>query len=101
VRKCKYSRLFRKQLKKVKGKELQNILKKRDEILNSVSLDHYKNLTQDLKKYRRVHVNNSYVILFFGDDGVVYFVDYAHHDIVYKYSKKDLKNILTSTSNTM
>ena len=91
MRKYKYSQLFRKQLKKVKGKELQNILKKRDEILESENLDHYKNLTKSLKKYRSVHVNNSYVILFFGDDGTVYFVDYAHHDTVYKHSKKDLK----------
>jgi len=62
-----------------------------DEILNSTDLNHYKNLTRDLKKYKRVHVNNSYVILFFGDDDTVYFVDYAHHDIIYKHSKRDLK----------
>ena len=87
----KYSNLFKKQLRKIKGKELQNILKKRDEILNSSDFNHYKNLSQNLKKYKRVHVNNSYVILFFGEDNIVYFVDYAHHDIVYKHSKKNLK----------
>lgn len=91
MRKCKYSHLFRKQLKKIKGKELQNILKKRDEVLNSENLDHYKNLTQDLKKYKRVHVNSSYIILFFGDDNTVYLVDYQHHDVIYKHSKKDLR----------
>lgn len=91
MRKSKYSHLFRKQLKKIKGKELQNILKKRDEILNCEDLVHYKNLTQDLKKYKRVHVNTSYVILFFGDDGTVYFVDYEHHDVIYRRSKKHLK----------
>lgn len=91
MRKARYSQLFRKQIRKIKGKELRNILKKRDEILTSLNLDHYKNLTRDLKKYKRVHVNNSYIILFFGDDGTVYFVDYAHHDVVYKHSKKDLK----------
>ena len=91
MRKSKYSHLFRKQLKKVKGKELQNVLKKKDEILSSDDLDHYKNLIQDLKKYKRVHVNNSYVILFFGNDNTVYFVDYEHHDKIYKHSKKHLK----------
>jgi mRNA-degrading endonuclease RelE of RelBE toxin-antitoxin system len=75
----------------LKGKELQNVLKKRDEIINSNNLDHYKNLKQDLKKYIRVHVNDSYVILFFGDDYIVYFVDYAHHDEIYTHSRKDLK----------
>ncbi|MBT3463738.1 addiction module toxin RelE [archaeon] len=91
MKRSKYSHLFKKQLKKIRGKELQNILKKRDEILNSNNLNHYKNLTQNLKKYKRVHVNNSYVILFFGDNNIIYFVDYAHHDTIYKYSKKDLK----------
>lgn len=91
MRKKKYSNLFKKALKKLKGKELQNILNKRNEILNSEDLDHYKNLTQSLKQYKRVHVNNSYVILFFGDDGIVYFVDYAHHDVVYDHSTKTLK----------
>lgn len=91
MRIAKYSQFFKKQLKKIKGKELQNILKKRDEILNSKDLDHYKNLSKDLKKYKRVHINNSYVILFFGDDGTVYFIDYEHHDVIYKHSKKHLK----------
>ncbi len=86
-----YTRIFRKKLSKVKGKELQNIQSKITEILNLDSLDHYKNLKHTLKKFKRVHVNNSYVILFFGDDGTVYFVDYAHHDSIYKHSKKDLR----------
>ena len=88
MRKAKYSHLFRKQLKKIKGKELQNILNKKDEILTCEDLTHYKNLVHDLKKYKRVHVNNSYVILFFGDDGTVYFIDYEHHDVIYRRSKK-------------
>ena len=67
-----------------KRRRLLSYLQKRDE-------DRYKNLTKDLKKYKRVHVNNSYVILFFGDDGTVYFVDYEHHDAIYKHSKKHLK----------
>ena len=91
MRKSKYSHLFKKQLKKIKGKELSNVLRKRDEILISEDLNHYKNLKHNLKKYKRVHVNNSYIILFFGDDDFVYFVDYAHHDIVYKQGKKFIK----------
>lgn len=91
MRKAKYSQLFVKQLKKIKGKELQNILNKRDEILACDDINHYKNLTKNLKRYKRVHVNNSFVILFFGEDNTVYFVDYEHHDVIYKHSKKDLK----------
>ena len=91
MRKARYSHLFVKALKKINGQELRNILNKRDEILSSEDIDHYKNLTKSLKKFKRVHVNSSYVILFFGDDNRVYFVDYAHHDDVYKHSTKDLK----------
>lgn len=91
MRKRKYSNFFKKQLNKLKGKELRNVLKKRDEILNSDDIHHYKNLKYDLKKYKRVHVNDSYVILFFGDDGIVYFIDYEHHDKIYKKKYEHLK----------
>lgn len=91
MRKRKYSNFFKKALSKLKGKELQNILKKRNEIMDSKDLGHYKNLRYDLKKYKRVHVNDSYVILFFGDDGTVYFVDYEHHDKIYKKKYNNLE----------
>jgi mRNA-degrading endonuclease RelE of RelBE toxin-antitoxin system len=84
MRKRKYSNLFTKALNKLKGKELQNLLKKRDEILNCQDLNHYKNLKYNLKRYKRIHVNDSYVVLFFGDDGIVYFIDYEHHDKIYR-----------------
>lgn len=58
MRKRKYSNLFKKAISKIKGKELQNLLKKRDEIMNCKDLDHYKNLRYDLKKYKRIHVNS-------------------------------------------
>jgi len=91
MRKRKYSDLFAKKIKKLKGQEAKNYLQKRDEVLSSSNLDHYKNLKYDLKPYKRVHVNDSYVILFFGDDGYIYFVDYEHHDKVYSRNKKRLK----------
>jgi len=84
MRRRKYSTLFKKKLSKLKGKELQNVLKKRDEILSCEDIDHYKNLKYDLKRFKRVHVNDSYVILFLGDNATVYFVDYEHHDKVYR-----------------
>lgn len=83
MRKRKYSNLFKKALSELKGKQLQNLLKKRNEVMSCKDLNHYKNLRYDLKKYKRVLVNDSYVILFFGDDGMVCFVDYEHHDKIY------------------
>lgn len=90
MRDYKTSNLFEKNTKKLKGQELNNLLSKVDEICSSKDFNHYKNLKHDLKKFKRVHVNNSYIILFFGEDNIVYFVDYEHHDIVYKYDKKTL-----------
>ena len=89
VRKRQYSKKFVKILLKLKGKELFNVLNKIDEILSCSNLDHYKNLRGNLKKYKRVHVNNSYVILFYDNlNDIVFFEDYAHHDIVYKKNGK-------------
>lgn len=85
------SSLFEKKLSKLKGQELRNVLKKFDEIISRDSLDFYKNLKYDFKKYKRVHVNNCYVILFFGSNRVVYFVDYEHHDRVYNFNKNNLR----------
>ena len=66
-------------------------MNKFDEILEINDLNFYKNLKHDLKKYKRVHVNNSYVILFFGEGNIIYFVDYLKHDKAYKHDKKTLK----------
>lgn len=90
-RKYRDSHLFKKKLDKLKGQDLFNVLNKIEEILTIPDLDFYKNLKHDLKKFKRVHVNNSYVILFFGDDGSVNFVDYISHDKAYKHDKNTIK----------
>lgn len=88
-RNFEYTKDFEKKLSKLKGKEAYNLLNKMLEILATPDVTRYKNLRHDLKKYRRVHVNGSYVILFYDDKNKkVYFVDYEHHDRVYKSSKK-------------
>jgi mRNA-degrading endonuclease RelE of RelBE toxin-antitoxin system len=86
----KTSSLFKKNTKNLKGQLLINLLNKIDEICSCKDLNHYKNLKYNLRKYKRVHINNSYVILFFEKE-IVYFVDYEHHDKVYKYNKKFMK----------
>lgn len=80
---------FKKQLKKVKDKQSQeNIKSKIDEIVNTVedNPDHYKNLKRPMQKYKRVHVNNNYVLIFRIDkeNKKVIFFDYNHHDKIYK-----------------
>ena len=94
MRKFKESIIFNKKIKKIRGQELINLSQKLKEILTIEHLNHYKNLRTPLQKFKRVHINNSYVILFFDEQNIVYFVDYDHHDIIYKYKKKDLKKYL-------
>lgn len=84
------SNLFKKKLNKLKGQDLFNVMSKIEEILTIEDLNFYKNLKHDLKKFKRVHVNNSYVILFFGENNKIYFVDYVSHDNAYKYDKNTL-----------
>ena len=86
----KNSSLFNKKISKLKGVKLANVIKKVDEVCSG-DLDHYKNLKYDLKKYKRVHVNDSFIILFFDENNIVHFVDYAHHDVAYKRDKKRLE----------
>ena len=80
---------FKRQLMKVKDKQSQdNIKSKINEIANTVedNHDHYKNLKKPIQKYKRVHVNNSFVLIFRVDDKnkKVIFFDYDHHDKIYK-----------------
>lgn len=83
------TRDFKRQLKKVKDKKSQeNIKSKMSEIANTVedNPDHYKNLKKPMQKYKRAHVNNSFVLIFRIDEGnrKVIFFDYSHHDSSYK-----------------
>lgn len=91
MKEYKLSSLFEKKISKLKGQELINLLNKIDEICFTKDTNHYKNLKHNLKKYKRAHVNNSFVILFFDENNLIYFVDYEHHDKIYKINKKEIK----------
>ncbi len=70
--------------------------KKRSEIINkkikqiinsdSASIQHYKNLRQDLKEFKAVHIDSSFVLVFRVDiaKNFILFVDFDHHDKIYK-----------------
>jgi len=90
MKEYKTSSLFEKKLSKLKGIDLIAVIKKVDDVC-AKDISHFKNLKYDLKHYKRVHVNDSFVILFFDENNIVHFVDYAHHDVVYKPGKKLLK----------
>ena len=78
-----------KKFQKIKRKDIKsynNIMQKIREVVTSRSLDHYKNLKNKLKKYKRVHVNTHFVLLFFYSlrEACIVFEDYQHHDIIYR-----------------
>lgn len=85
----RYKAEFLKDLKGVKDKKTKdNIENAINKIINIVEFnpDHFKNLDYPLNKYKRVHVNTSYVILFRVDtkEKIVEFYKYDHHDNIYK-----------------
>ncbi len=79
--------IIRKLLKKDKKKVLR-INKKIKEIVSSSSesINHYKNLRNDLKEFKRVHIMSSFVLVFKVDikNNFILFVDFDHHDKIYK-----------------
>lgn len=82
-----------KKLNKKDKKKVEIINKKIKEIINSneQSIQHYKNLRHDLKDYKRVHIDKSFVLAFkvnFSNNFIL-FVDFDHHDKIYKKSLKE------------
>jgi YafQ family addiction module toxin component len=71
-------------LKKKNPKSYEIVDKKIEEI--TINPNRYKNLTGNLKRYKRVHVGNSSYVLCFRIDEInkiVVFVWFGHHDDSY------------------
>jgi mRNA interferase RelE/StbE/toxin YoeB len=77
-----------KKLAKKDKKRVEIIHKKITEIINCNrdSIQHYKNLRHDLKEFKRVHIDRSFVLTFKADikNNFILFVDFDHHDKIYK-----------------
>ena len=75
-------------LEKKDKKRVEIINKKIKQIVNSDSsfVEHYKNLRHDLKNFKRVHIDSSFVLVFKVDiaNNFILFVDFDHHDNIYK-----------------
>ncbi|MBL7056639.1 hypothetical protein ISS07_07025 [Candidatus Woesearchaeota archaeon] len=75
-------------LRKKDKKKFEIINKKIKEIINndSNSIDRYKNLRFPLNHLKRVHIDKHFVLTFNVDKekNFILFVDFAHHDKVYK-----------------
>lgn len=76
-----------KKLKKISKKDIQTyerIIKKIDEIINSNSIEHYKNLKHELKNFKRVQIGESVLVFSFNKTkNKIQFYDFDHHDKIY------------------
>ena len=61
------------------------VMKKIQEVVNSLDIEHYKNLRYDMKDSKRVHLGH-FVLVFSYDklNDFVSFEDYDHHDKIYQ-----------------
>ncbi len=79
--------LIRKLLKKDK-KRVEILNKKIKEIIsnNKETIDRYHNCSYDLKEYKHVHIDKSFVLLFkaYKEKKVVYFWRLKHHKDIFK-----------------
>jgi len=68
-------------------KTAERINKKVKEIINCdlQTINHYKNLRYDLKDRKRVHIGH-FVLTFkvYKEKNYIFFVDFLHHDDIYK-----------------
>ncbi|MBT4376660.1 addiction module toxin RelE [archaeon] len=80
--KFKIRKLIRKDKKKA-----DIIYKKVNQIIScdSNSINHYKNLRGNMKEFKRVHIDKSFVLTFNVDlpNNFILFEDFDHHDRVY------------------
>jgi len=79
---------LRKILNKLSKKDnplYERVLKKIEEIINSSDVEHYKNLRYDLSDKKGVHVGHFVLVFKFEkSSNTIKFLDFDHHDIIYK-----------------
>ena len=79
----KLKKVLKKLFKKDKNR-YEATLKKIYEVINSDDPNHYKNLSYDMKTFKRVHIDSHFVLIFKVDENVIKFEDLQHHDIIYR-----------------
>ena len=72
-------------LSKKDKKKYEIIWKKISQIAKDFDMEHYKNLKAPLNNLKRVHIDNSFVLIFKYDKAkdIISFRDFDHHDKIY------------------
>lgn len=83
------SEKLKKVLKKLFKKDkirYEATLNKINEVINSENPQHYKNLSYDMKEFKRVHIDSHFVLIFKVDEKnkSIRFEDLQHHDYIYR-----------------
>jgi len=80
-------------LKKILGKlfkkdkvRYEATLKKIQEVVACNDANHYKNLSYDMKEFKRAHIDSHFVLIFKVDEKnkTIKFEDLQHHDYIYR-----------------
>jgi mRNA interferase RelE/StbE len=78
-------KIILKKLAKKNNQLYEQILRKIQDIINSESVEHYKNLKYSLRKFKRIHVGHFVLIFRYNENkNLISFEDFQHHDEVYK-----------------
>ena len=83
----KTSKTLKKILNKLQVKDkvrFEAVLNKIKEVITSSDITHYKNFRYDMKEYRRVHIDSSFVLIFKIEGNIILFEDLQHHDDMYR-----------------
>ena len=80
----KLKKILKKLFKKDKVR-YEATLKKIDEVINTNDPNHYKNLSYDMKTFKRVHIDSHFVLIFKLDQNnkTIKFEDLQHHNHIY------------------
>ncbi len=73
-----------KKLYKKDKRRYEATLKKIQEVMACKDLNHYKNLSNDMKQFKRVHIDSHFVLTFKIEGENIKFEDLQHHDIIYR-----------------
>jgi YafQ family addiction module toxin component len=79
----KINKLLKKDKKKVSiiNKKIQEVVN-----CNKEPIERYKNLRYGFKRYKRIHIDRSFVLIFEVklNENLIIFTDFDHHDRIYK-----------------
>ncbi|MCR4335956.1 MAG: addiction module toxin RelE [archaeon] len=81
----KLQKILKKLLKK-DNKRYEILMKKIEEICSNENIEHYKNLSNEMKEFKRVHLDSHFVLTFkhIKKTDLNRFEDFQHHDVIYR-----------------